>query len=398
MNRSSKEALETIRTVKRGLEDCELVAEEMEFRHQRLMDFLSTATDTLWEMDENLRLVRGLRVISGPDSRAIELPFEELPFEPHLNARYEDKTTTEALTTDALNPGIEERASLAAHMDDLQAHRPFRGFEFRAILPNGRIGWLESNGIPFFGADGAFLGYRGTMRNITRRKENEEQIAFMARHDVLTGLPNRRHFRERLERALAGTDETHGIAVLCVDVDRFKVINDTLGHPVGDALLKAIAERLSACLNGIDTIARFGADEFAIIQSAVERPEDAASLAQRLAAAIEPAFVIDGKNVSVRVTIGIALAPANADSVEGLVKHADIALTRAKAEESGAWKFFESEMGARIEARRATRTRSSRRVGATTNLRFITSRSTVCLPARSLPSKRCCAGVTRSGD
>jgi GGDEF domain-containing protein len=123
-------------------------------------------------------------------------------------------------------------------------------------------------------------GLVATFEDVTERREADARIAFMARHDVLTGLPNRAMFGERIEEAVAHLGRGSPFAVLCLDLDRFKEVNDTLGHPVGDALLRAVADRLRACVREVDTIARLGGDEFAIIISEAEQPQDAAVLAR----------------------------------------------------------------------------------------------------------------------
>src|SRR5207249_1480973 len=125
-------------------------------------------------------------------------------------------------------------------------------------------------------------GWVATHEDITERQRSEARIAHLARHDSLTDLPNRVLFREEMEKALSRSQREETCAVMCLDLDHFKEINDTLGHPVGDALLRAAAERLRGCVREIDRIARLGGDEFAIIQSAIDRPDDASALARRI--------------------------------------------------------------------------------------------------------------------
>lgn len=199
-------------------------------------------------------------------------------------------------------------------------------------------------------ADG---GWVETYEDVTERQRVEKQITFMARHDALTGLPNRTMFNERLQHALADVGRGAGAAVLCLDLDRFKSINDTLGHPVGDELLRAVAERLSACVREVDTVARLGGDEFAVVQAGVERAEEAGTLAARIVAALSEPYVLSGHNVVVGASIGIALAPTDATGAERLLKCADMALYRAKSDGRSLFRFFESEMDVKIQARRA---------------------------------------------
>lgn len=155
-----------------------------------------------------------------------------------------------------------------------------------------------------------------------------ERTAYLAAHDMLTGLPNRAIFGDRLNQAIAlGRRNGHPVAVLCLDLDRFKEVNDTLGHAAGDTLLRQVAARLSACLRESDTLARLGGDEFAIIQPQAEQPRDAEALARRVIAAIEPPVDLDGQQVSVGVSIGIALTdPGRATDPQRLMMEADLAL------------------------------------------------------------------------
>ncbi|GJE17022.1 EAL domain-containing protein [Methylobacterium marchantiae] len=196
-------------------------------------------------------------------------------------------------------------------------------------------------------------GMVATYEDVTERRQADARIAFMARHDVLTGLPNRAMFGERIEEALAHLVRGGMFAVLCLDLDRFKEVNDTLGHPVGDDLLKAVGNRLRACLREIDTVARLGGDEFAIILTGVARPEEAAILARRIVEVLSAPYEIEGQRVAVGVSIGICLAPGDGTSCEKLLKNADVALYRAKADGRGTWRFFEAEMDIRLQARRA---------------------------------------------
>ena len=191
------------------------------------------------------------------------------------------------------------------------------------------------------------------VRDVTERKRAEERIQFLAHHDALTLLPNRVLFRDRLERALARA-KRHGetLAVLSLDLDRFKEINDCLGHPAGDRLLIVVAERLRGCLREIDTVARLGGDEFAIIQLGSEQPEGAASLARRVLEALAPPIDLGDDHSTTGASIGIAIAPQDGDDPDRLLKNCDIALYRAKADARGGFVFFEEEMNGALQARR----------------------------------------------
>jgi diguanylate cyclase (GGDEF)-like protein/PAS domain S-box-containing protein len=196
-------------------------------------------------------------------------------------------------------------------------------------------------------------GWVVTYEDITERHQAEQNIARMARHDALTDLPNRVLFREKMADGLARV-ESHieSMAVLCLDLDNFKTINDTLGHPIGDKLLRAVAERLCSVVGRDDTIARLGGDEFAILQCATN-PYAAETLAGRLVEAVSTPIVVDGQEINTGISVGIAVAPNDGTEADHLMKCADLALYRAKAEGRGLFRFFEPDMDARIQARRA---------------------------------------------
>ena len=195
-------------------------------------------------------------------------------------------------------------------------------------------------------------GWLVTIEDITERRTAEARIAHMAHHDVLTGLPNRVLFHERMQTALARMRRGEGCAVLCLDLDRFKAVNDTLGHPVGDALLCAVSSRLLNGLRETDFVARFGGDEFAIIQSSVDQPNDAVTLAARLVESIGAPYEIDGHQINIGCSIGIAVVPSDGADADDVLKNADLALYRAKAEGRGRFRCFESEMDSAMQKRR----------------------------------------------
>jgi len=199
-------------------------------------------------------------------------------------------------------------------------------------------------------ADG---GWVATHEDVTERREAEKQIAHMATHDVLTDLPNRMMLRERLSQALAGLADGEQLAVLYVDLDHFKTVNDTLGHSVGDELLRAVAQRLRRCVEDTDLVAHVGGDEFAIIRPRLDRRADAAVLAKKICKTLKAPYNLSGHVAIVDASAGIALAPNNGTEPNELLKSADLALYRAKAEGRGAFRFFKPDMDARMQARRA---------------------------------------------
>ncbi len=192
-----------------------------------------------------------------------------------------------------------------------------------------------------------------THQDITEQRRSEARIAYMARHDALTDLPNRNFLRERLERALAGERrEDRSLSVLMLDLDRFKEVNDTLGHLAGDLLLKAVAARLSACVRETDVVARLGGDEFAIVHTATHAATEAAALAKRIVEAISAPFDLNGHQATVGASIGIAVAPGDSTDPDRLMQDADLALYRSKSDGRGTYRFFEPEMDQRMQARR----------------------------------------------
>ena len=200
-------------------------------------------------------------------------------------------------------------------------------------------------------ADG---GWVATYEDVTERRRAEAQVVFMARHDVLTRLSNRLLFGERVELAIAEIARgSRGFSIFCLDLDHFKQVNDTLGHPFGDRLLQCVATRLLSCVRSWDTVARLGGDEFAILLSEVDRPDELEVIARRIVNALSQPYEIDGQAVSVSVSIGMAVAPQDGTSYEGLLKNADVALYLAKRDGRGTWRFFEAQMEIELQLRRA---------------------------------------------
>jgi diguanylate cyclase (GGDEF)-like protein/PAS domain S-box-containing protein len=195
-------------------------------------------------------------------------------------------------------------------------------------------------------------GWVAIHEDVTERRKAEQHIVHLAHHDSLTGLPNRVLFRQRMAEGLADVGRSGApMALLCLDLDHFKSINDTLGHPVGDVLLTLVAERLGQAVAGAGTIARLGGDEFAILLHRAGRHE-AESLARRLVRDMSEPFVADGHLINSGISVGIALAPQDAVGGDHLMKCADLALYRAKSEGRAMFRLFEPQMSQRLEARR----------------------------------------------
>ena len=175
---------------------------------------------------------------------------------------------------------------------------------------------------------------------------------FLAHHDPLTGLPNRALFQDRVQQALKLLDRSVGFAVLCLDLDQFKLVNDTLGHPVGDVLLQRVAERLRACVRDGDTVARLGGDEFAIILLNLNEPSELDVLASRIIETVRSSYEIDGHLIHIGTSIGMALAPADGAISDELLKKADTALYEAKSGGGGVSCFYEDAMNVALQSRR----------------------------------------------
>ncbi|MGX7705960.1 bifunctional diguanylate cyclase/phosphodiesterase [Methylobacterium sp. Gmos1] len=240
---------------------------------------------------------------------------------------------------------------LGAH---LAGETPVFECEHRLRRKDGSWGWfLTRSKVVARGADGRASRIVGTHVDIGVRKEAESRIAHMAAHDALTDLPNRVLFRERLRRRLSGIGRGEGAcAVLCVDLDRFKEVNDALGHLAGDALLREVSQRLRAGLAGQDIAARLGGDEFAVLVAAVDGPGDAMARAQALIREIGRPIRLGEQSVEIGASIGIAVAPADGTDEETLLRRADLALYKAKAEGRNAARAFDPAMDlARAERR-----------------------------------------------
>ena len=192
-----------------------------------------------------------------------------------------------------------------------------------------------------------------THQDITEQRRSEAKIAHMALHDTLTALPNRALLNERLGELLARGRRGEVVAIHILDLDHFKHVNDTLGHPIGDKLLQIVGDRLRALVRDTDTIARMGGDEFAIVQVALSQVADATSLSQRVIAAVGEPYQIDGHQVVIGTSIGITVAPTDGLIPDELIKNGDLALYRAKADGRGTFRFFEPDMDLQMQARRA---------------------------------------------
>ncbi|WP_438390494.1 putative bifunctional diguanylate cyclase/phosphodiesterase [Caballeronia sp. DA-9] len=303
----------------------------MELEEQRelvgllLRDFEQESSDWLWQTDAAHRLNR----ISDRMIQALGIPESDLrgqEFTHFVSSLTDDETATSAALTHLRQSFVKQDA--------------FRDLRL-AIKLQDRHFWWSITGKPVFEKDGAFKGYRGVGSDVTAAEESRLQIAHMASHDSLTGLPNRAFFRDALTSAYRSSSGQ--FALLWADLDGFKSVNDTLGHPTGDALLIAVATRLRACVRSEDIVARLGGDEFAILLHDVNRCE-ADELAKRVIDSISAPYHVNEMRLSIGVSLGLSLAPSDAKKPDDLLKNADLALYKAKTEGRGTWRFYEVAM------------------------------------------------------
>jgi len=233
----------------------------------------------------------------------------------------------------------------AHYADRLTSVAARRGSIKTLEMPDGRLTKMSI----YPTTDGGWVSMHD---DVTDERLTQQRIVHLAHHDALTGLTNRLRFGEELQAALERIERGGHFAVLCLDLDHFKQVNDTLGHPVGDKLLQAVASRLKACVRKADIVARIGGDEFAIIQVIGEQPIGSTALATRVIDEMAKPFVIDEHRIVAGVSIGIAIAPFDGRTAESLLKHADLALYRAKTDGRGSFRLFEAEMDARMQQRR----------------------------------------------
>ena len=221
-----------------------------------------------------------------------------------------------------------------------------------AIPQTGRTGWVSAVYRPHLDANGKIVGVIGLIRDITERKSAEQQIEYQAYHDALTGLANRRLFQEHLSLALALAQRRHSfVAVLFLDLDHFKVINDSLGHSVGDALLKQVAKRLRHAVREGDTVARVGGDEFTIVLQEIGRPDEAAAVAKKVIRTVADPIEVNGHKLYVTTSIGVTVYPRDGEDAETLLKNADAAMYRAKGEGRNCYQMATSELNRTTQER-----------------------------------------------
>ena len=307
-------------------------AEQGEVVRLLLNEFEANGSDWLLEVDARARLTHVTARLADVACR----PREQLLGQPLLDLLDRDAAP----------------AAVAALRGAWAARRNFRDMAV-PVRVAGELRWWSLSGTAKYAADGSFAGYRGVGRDVTEARRSQERIAQLARFDPLTGLANRALFREMLDDAVARANRTaRPCALLFVDLDRFKAVNDSLGHDAGDQLLVQVAQRLQQAVRGAATIARLGGDEFAVLL-----PDASDGRADRVAARIlrdmARPFPLSGQQVTAGASIGLALAPDDADQPDRLLKAADLALYQAKANGRGQSLRFAPAMQSQAEERRA---------------------------------------------
>ncbi|SHH04189.1 EAL domain-containing protein [Massilia sp. CF038] len=292
---------------------------------QRFRQLVSMSSDWYWEQDADLRFVNITGGIAEKGGIASE--------------RLIGRTRWETVE------GMADSDWGQAHMAVLQAREPFANFEYATRVENGEMRWFCINGEPLFDQDGVFCGYRGTGTDITSRKVTEQRIHHIAQHDVLTGLPNRSLLQDRLGQAVAYAARSgHSVWVMLLDLDRFKYVNDSMGHKAGDVLLMTIAARLRASLRDTDTVARLSGDEFVILLTEHDDEQLSPEIVQRLMGAVARPVMLGTKEFFVTCSIGVAVCPTDGAVADGLIEHADIAMYRAKKLGRNNFQFYTPAM------------------------------------------------------
>ncbi len=311
------------------------VEENAEVIKLLLRDFEESASDWLWETNAEMELQR----VSPRLSEVARKTATELRGKfPHILLG--DLTRADQRPTSPvgkLNRLLTQRSA-------------FRDLIIPVVVGGEERSW-SLTGKPILDKAGTFIGYHGVGSDITTARRSQEQIAFLARHDSLTKLPNRVLFNEVMHQACARCDQ-HGMALLSLDLDDFKLVNDTLGHATGDGVLIAVAERIRGCIREGDTAARLGGDEFAIIVASCDEDE-IAMVARKLIERIARPYHFDGRLVEVGISVGISIGPKDGNTPGRLMKNADLALYRAKADGRGVCRFYDSAMDERLQDRRA---------------------------------------------
>ena len=317
---------------------------EAEAAHQNevigllLRDFEEHASDVMLEIDGQGRLQHVTARLAALFGR----PAEEL---------------TQASALDLLEAAQPDHDDVALACwrqlrQQLDSGQPFRDLKL-ATRSRDRLRWWSVSAKPLLDAAGRCIDWRGVASDITEAQQASHRLTWLAHFDPLTGLANRHHFRAQLAELLAGPDGSAPFALLALDLDNFKTVNDTLGHAVGDGLLQAVAQRLREATRRSDTVARLGGDEFAVILRDVASAAEAEPLTRRLLQSLDGPCEVQGSCVAVRGSIGVALSPQDGRDIDTLLNQADLALYAAKAAGRGDLRYFTPQMAATTRRRQA---------------------------------------------
>ncbi len=320
-----RQALKTVRLMDANYQRLSRSRTALAASEERFRDVAEAASDWIWETDQNARLT-------------------------YLSSRFEEITGHEPAAWMG-RPLIELLISDHAALQDwlVAPHKAPLRCSYQAANGCERNCRLSARAI-YRGDE--LLGYRGTASDITEETRAQARVQYLSQHDALTGLPNRNRLRDYLDVKLASLTSGARLTVLYIDLDRFKPVNDTLGHGAGDEVLTGVANRLKQCIRGDDLVARLGGDEFVMVISRLQHNEDVEKLCARIVDAISEPFLYEDKQINIGASIGIAMAPTDTVQASELLRCADIALYQAKADGRGTWRLYGREMDNRLLERR----------------------------------------------
>jgi diguanylate cyclase (GGDEF)-like protein/PAS domain S-box-containing protein len=302
-----------------------------------LREFEETSADWLWETDAARRVVKASPRFAYA-CRLDPVTIEGMPFLQVLAGPTWD--------TGEFTPGLRALA------DKLKTRDSFRDLRL-SLTVDGEERWWELAASPRFDENGSFCGFRGVGSDVTEQRASADKINRMARFDTLTGLPNRLMVNETLARAMAEADKWGGrCAFMMIDLDRFKAVNDTLGHPIGDRLLSRVAERLAQLMGDNETCGRLGGDEFAVVMRDATNSSAVEALAQRIIETLSRPYEVDANTLYIGASVGLAIGPRDGRTAEMLIRSADLALYRAKDAGRGVYHAYEPELHVQAEERR----------------------------------------------
>lgn len=343
------ELLQSIRNAleKRRLEfECKMLQQRMQQSEQLHRFVVNNSSDIIYSLNEHGHIT----FINDSVERLLNVPREQL-----LGQHFSVLMGEEELR---LNPYVFNERRTAGRKSQN------RELRLRRRVARDADGKTTTLSVPFeinavgvyeidrMTAKKQFRGTHGIARDITDRKQAESFMRFQAYHDLLTGLPNRALFRDRLSLAISHAKRCgNKVAVMFLNVDRFKVVNDALGHSLGDMLIQAIARRISACLREGDTLSRFGGDEFTLLLPNINSQQDAAIIARKIIAELKSVFAIEQHEMYVSGSLGVALYPDHGDQVDHLIQHADIAMHYIKSHGKNGFQFFSEQMSQEFSER-----------------------------------------------